>query len=269
MEMFQFDFIRRAFVVATLFSLVAPVLGMYLILRRQALVAETLSHVSLMGVALGFLIGINPTFVTIIVVGGLALLLEYLRNIYKDYSEVSMAILTASGLSAALLINYFNQGNVVSIDQYLFGSIVTVSTEQLILMGIMTVVVVGLAIIFRKPMYTLIFDEDTAKVQGLPVRLMSQAFMVITGIVIAMMMPIVGSLLVSAILIFPAAISLRLSKRMGGVVAIGTVIALIGLYGGLFVSYYYGTPPGATITGIYVIIFVLTLLGSKIVNKTK
>lgn len=267
MEMFQFDFIRRAFIVATLFSLIAPILGTYLTLRRQALVADTLSHVSLVGVALGFLIGTNPTITTMVVVSLLALVLEYLRQLYKDYTEVSMAILNAGGLAVALLINYFDQGSLLNIDQYLFGSIVTVSSQQLLMMTVMTLIILLLAIIFRKPMYTLVFDEETAKVQGLPVRLLSTIFMLLVGITIAMIMPVVGSLLVSAILIFPAAIALRLAKTLTGVTALGTVVALIGMYGGLIISYYYGTPPGATITAIYVLLFLVSLLLGKLLPK--
>lgn len=109
-------------------------------------------------------------------------------------------------------------------------------------------------------MYTLTFDEETAFVQGVPVRLMSNLFTVIVGLVIAMVMPIVGALLVSAILIFPAAISMRLSKSFTGVISIGIGIAMIGMFGGLYLSYTLSTPPGATIVTLYIVIFVLTHL---------
>ncbi len=261
MEIFLFDFMKRAFLASFLISLISPILGLFLILRRQSLVADTLSHVSLVGVALGYLIGFNPTFMTILVVAVMALVLEYLRHIYKDYSEVSMAFLMAGGMAIALILISLNEGGAsISVEQYLFGSIVTISSEQLWLLLILTVLILILYATFKKPMYTLTFDEETAFVQGLPVRLMSNLFTVLVGLVIAMVMPIVGALLVSAILIFPAAISMRLSKSFTGVILIGIGIAMLGMFGGLYLSYTLATPPGATIVTLYIVIFALSPL---------
>jgi zinc transport system permease protein len=221
-------------------------------------------------VALGYLIGVNPTLMTILVVVVMALILEYLRRVYKDYSEVSMAFLMAGGMAIALILISLNEGGATtSVDQYLFGSIVTISSGQLGLLLLLTVTILLLYAIFKKPMYTLTFDEETAFVQGLPVKLMSNLFTVIVGLVIAMVMPIVGALLVSAILIFPAAISMRLSKSFRGVILIGVGIAMIGMFGGLYLSYTLATPPGATIVTLYIVIFILTHLLQRLYGSTK
>ena len=113
-------------------------------------------------------------------------------------------------------------------------------------------------------MYILTFDEETAFTSGLPVQFMSVLSNVLTGITIAMVMPIVGALLVSAILVLPAAISIRLSKSFNGVILIGIIVALFGMFTGLIGSYYLGTPPGATITLIFIIVFGITALIRKV-----
>ncbi len=263
--MFLYGFMQRAFQASLLISLIAPLLGLFLILRRQSLMADTLSHVSLAGVALGLLISINPTWTNIIMVTIIAVLLEYLRMLYRSYSEVSIAILMSSGMALALFLMSLNQGGTtLNINQFLFGSIVTISTEQVWMLYILAVLIIGLYIIFHKAMYVLTFDEDTAFTAGLPIKMMSILFNILTGVTIAIIMPIVGALLVSAILILPAAISMRVSRSFNSTILIGIPIAITGMLSGLVTSYQYGTPPGATITLILVAIFILIIAVKKL-----
>ncbi|WP_033541161.1 metal ABC transporter permease [Planococcus sp. CAU13] len=270
MEMFFHGFMQRAFQATFLISLIAPVLGLFLILRRQSLMADTLSHISLAGVALGLLVGVNPTFTNILVVVLVAVLLEYLRIIYRTYSELSIAILMSVGMALALVLMGLNDnGATLSINQFLFGSIVTISVEQVwVLLGLTSIIAI-LYFFFRKPMYVLTFDEDTAYTAGLPVKAMSILFNVLTGVTIAVIMPIVGALLVSAIIVLPAAISMRLSKSFNGVILIGIGIALIGMMTGLVASYELGTPPGASITLCLILIFAMTTVFKTLLRYMK
>jgi len=268
--MFFYGFMQRAFIASFLISLVAPILGLFLILRRQTLMADTLAHVSLAGVALGFLLGVNPTWTNLLVVIIVALLLEYLRAVYSSYSEISIAMLMSGGMAVALvLMSLTNASQTMSINSFLFGSIVTISSQQVWMLLALTVVIFLLYIIFRKPMYILTFDEETAFTVGLPVKTMSILFNVLTGVTIAVIMPIMGALLVSAILILPAAISMRLSKSFNGVIGIGIFIAVLGMMSGLTGSYQYGTPPGATIVLIFLGIFIFVAIGKSMVKKMK
>lgn len=276
--MFFYGFMQRAFQASFLISLIAPMLGLFLILRRQSLMADTLSHISLAGVALGLLIGVNPTWTNIVVVIIIAVLLEYLRVVYRTYSEISVAILMSAGMAVALvLMSLSDNGATLSINQFLFGSIVTISEQQIGMLSVLTLLIGFLYIVFQKPMYVLTFDEETAYTAGLPIKLMSVLFNVLTGVTIAVIMPIVGALLVSAVIVLPAAISLKLSKSFIGVILIGILIALIGSFSGLIASYELGTPPGASITLVLVILFgfatismhVLSLLSSKRSFKIK
>lgn len=261
MALLSLEFMRRAFLAALFIAGIAPMLGVFLVLRRQSLMADTLSHVSLAGVALGFVLNINPNLTTMMIVVLAAIILEYLRTIYRTYSEISIAILMAGGLALALVLMNLNGGNSsLSVQSYLFGSIVTITTEQLYFLGILFGIIVLLFFFFRRPMYVLTFDEDTAEVDGLPVRLMSMCFNILTGIAIAVMIPIAGALLISAIMVLPAAISMRLGKSFTAVIAMSIVVGLVGMTSGLVGSYYLSTPPGAMITLVFIAIFLVVQL---------
>lgn len=266
MQLLSYEFMRRAFLAALFIAGIAPMLGVFLVIRRQSLMADTLSHVSLAGVALGFFLNLNPTLTTMLVVVLAAILLEYLRTMFRSYSEISIAILMAGGLALALVLMNLSDGNsATSIQSYLFGSIVTITQEQVTFLGILFVVTAILFALFKRPMYVLTFDEDSAFVDGLPIHLMSMLFNVLTGIAIAVMIPIAGALLISAIMVLPAAIGMRVGKSFDVVILISVVIGLIGMLSGLTSSYYLDTPPGATITLVFIALFLVINLVRQIV----
>mgnify|MGYP000003773559 FL=1 len=258
MALLSYEFMRRAFLAAIFIAGIAPMLGVFLVIRRQSLMADTLSHVSLAGVALGFFLNLNPTGTTLLVVVVAAIIMEYLQNMYSSYSEISIAILMAAGLAIALVLMSLAPGNsAVSIQSYLFGSIVTITWQQVIFLGILFVLVGILFLLFKRPMYVLTFDEDIAAVDGLPVRMMSMIFNVVTGVAIAIMIPIAGALLISAIMVLPAAIGMRVGKSFNIVIFVSVLVGFIGMIGGLTGSYYLDTPPGATITLGFILLFLV------------
>lgn len=265
LSLFSYEFMQKAFIASLFIAAIAPLLGVFLVVRRQSLLADTLSHVSLSGIALGLFFNVNPTFTTLLVVVISAILLEYLRRIYTTYSEISIAILMAGGLAFALVLMSLSpntQG--VNIQNYLFGSIVTISWEQVIFLGILCLVFGILFFFGRRLLYVMIFDEDVAFVDGLPVTLMSSIFNVITGVAIAVMIPIAGALLISAIMVLPAAIGMRLGKSFSQVLLLSIFVGLVGMLGGLVTSFQVDTPPGATITLLFIAFFVLVNIIKKI-----
>ncbi|MGT2742333.1 metal ABC transporter permease [Streptococcus plurextorum] len=267
-EILAYDFMQRALLAAVAISLFAPILGIFLILRRQSLMSDTLSHVSLTGVALGVIMGVNPTWTTILVVSVAALVLEYLRTVYRHYMEISTAILMSMGLALSLiLMSKSNARSGVSLEQYLFGSIITISPSQVISLFVIAALVLLLTALFIRPMYVLTFDEDTAFVDGLPVGLMSVLFNLVTGLAISLTIPAAGALLVSTIMVLPAAIAMRLGDNFRSVIGIGVIIGFIGMVSGIFLSYYWETPASATITMIFISLFLLTNVVNALVKE--
>ncbi|MBS4462057.1 metal ABC transporter permease [Aerococcaceae bacterium zg-B36] len=258
MEMFQYEFIQRAFLAGGAISLITPILGLLLILRRQSLLADTLAHISLAGVALGMMLQVSPTYSTLVVVVIASIIIEYLRMVYRDFSEISVALMTATGMAVALVLVSLNTNAAnFRIEQYLFGSIILITDQEVRLLMLLAVLMLVLYIMFRRPLYVLTFDEATAKTAGLPVKMMSIIFSVVTGIAISIMMPIVGSLLVSALIVIPSATAIKISNSFAKTIVIGIFINLVGIFLGLTMSYRFDTPPGASITLCFVIIFII------------
>lgn len=267
MAMFSYGFMMRALEASLCMALLAPMLGVFLVLRRQSLLADTLSHVSLAGVALGMFLGVNPTATTLIIVVLAAIVLEGLRMVYQYYSEVSTAMLMSGSLAVALLLMGLSPNASFKINQYLFGSIITITKPQVILLFVLTILILLVFIFFKRPMYVMTFDEDTAHVDGLPTRLMSLLFNIFTGVTITIMIPIAGALLVSAIMIIPAAAAMKLGRHFNQVIVISMGIGIVGMVSGLVTSYQLNVAPGAMITLLLIAIFLIIMTCQWFVKK--
>ncbi|GGJ08241.1 metal ABC transporter permease [Paenibacillus hunanensis] len=269
MGMFDYEFMQRAFWAGGMIAIIAPLLGVYLVLRRQVLMADTLSHVSLAGVAIGAIAGINPSVGGFLVAVLGALVIERLRQNFRGYGEVSIAVIMTGGLALALVLMSMDSGLNRSFSSYLFGSIVAVSTEQLWIIGAVFVIVLAFWVTMRRPLYNITFDEETAQIGGTHVRWLSQTFSVLTGMTVAAAMPIVGVLLVSALMALPAALSLRFARGFASALIMAVLIGLTGMFGGLTTSYYVNTPPGATVA-LLLLAFLLIGLGiQRILNRMR
>ncbi|MBC8078826.1 MAG: metal ABC transporter permease [Gorillibacterium sp.] len=267
MEMLHYDFMQRAFCAGGIIGLIASVLGVYLMLRRQALMADMLSHVSLAGVAAGAYIKVNPTLTGFVVAIIGAIAVEYVRRTYKTYSEISIAIIMIGGLSTAVVLMSLNKGMSKSFTSYLFGSVVAVSQTELFLMIFVAIIGGLFFFIFRRPLYQITFDEETAKTNGLPVDAISLGFSVLTGMIVAAAMPIVGVLLVSSLIVLPAALSIRIAHSFNAALVLAMIIGVTGVFTGLTASYELGTPPGGTIALVLLSFLVLGIVLKKILSK--
>ncbi|OWA33129.1 zinc ABC transporter permease [Saccharibacillus sp. O16] len=262
--MLAYEFMQRALLAGTLLGLIAPILGVYLMLRRQVLMADTLSHVSLAGVAAGSLLGVNPSIGGFAAAVIAALLIERLRAVYRTYAEVPVALLMTGGLAVAVVLMSLGKSLSQSFSAYLFGSIVAVSSTQLGLIGAAAGIGLLFFSVFRRPLYAITFDEETAGISGVAVRRLSAAFSVLTGMTVAAAMPVVGVLLVSALLVLPAALALRIAGGFVAAMILSVGIGLVGIFGGLTLSYTVNTPPGGTIALLLLAFLILGIMAQKL-----
>jgi zinc transport system permease protein len=263
MEMLHYDFMQRAFCAGGIVAILASVLGVYLMLRRQALMADTLSHVSLAGVAIGATLHLNPSLTGFLVamIGGVAI--EVVRKSFRSYSEMSIAIIMIGGLSTAVVLMSLNQSINKGFTAYLFGSVVAVSTDQLWMMAGVAFLAVVYFFFLRRPLYQITFDEETATTNGLPVEWISLSFSVLTGMIVAVAMPVVGVLLVSSLIILPAALAIRIAPSFSIAILLSAGIGVTGVFSGLAASYKLGTPPGGTIALILLVFLLFGVLLKK------
>ncbi|MEF2964478.1 metal ABC transporter permease [Paenibacillus sp. M1] len=263
MEILSADFFQRALTGGLLIGLTAPLIGIFLVLRRLSMIGDTLAHVTIAGVALGFLINAYPIGVGLIFAVVASFAIEKLRKAYKSYAELSIAVIMAGGVALASLFFTLGMGYNSDVVSYLFGSIYTLDKTDLYVVGAVTVVVVAVISIFFKEMFLLSFEEDAASVSGLPVKLLNLLITVMTALVISTAIKIVGSLLVSALLTIPAACSLIIARSFKTSVIFSVVIAEIAVVAGLVTAGIWNLAPGATIVLLLIAMLILTLLGKK------
>lgn len=254
------SFFQRAMIGGLLIGITAPLMGVFLVLRRLSMIGDTLSHVAIAGVALGFLIGVYPLAagLAFALVGAFAI--EKLRKAYKSYAELSIAVIMSGGVALASLFFTLGKNFNANVTNYLFGSIYTLNTTDLFVVGGVTIIVVGFLFLFSKEMFLLTFDEDAAAVNGLPVKKLNLALTILTALVISAAIKIVGALLVSALLTIPVATSLIIARSFKKAIIISVIVSELAVIGGLLVAGVWNLAPGATIVLLLIVILILTLL---------
>ncbi|GIP58053.1 metal ABC transporter permease [Paenibacillus sp. FSL W8-0186] len=263
MEILTAEFFQRALIGGLLIGITAPLIGIFLVLRRLSMIGDTLAHVTIAGVALGFLIHANPIWVGLAFAVLASFAIEKLRKAYKAYAELSIAIIMSGGVALASL--FFTLGIGYNTD-VLFGSIYTLSREDLYIVGAVTLVVIAVVALFFKEFFLLTFEEDAAAVSGLPVKLFNLLITVLTALVISTAIKIVGALLVSALITIPAACSLLIARSFKSSVIFSVIIAEIAVVIGLVMAGIWNLAPGATIVLLLIGMLIVTLIGKKGLN---
>lgn len=259
LDLLQYNFVLRGFEAGIIVSLIAPLIGIFLVLRRYSLIADTLAHVSLMGIALGLIFGINPVITALVTAVGASLSIEKLRTSKKVYGESALALFLSGSLAFAVVLLSLGNGFNSSLFNYLFGSIVTVSqTDVYIILALAVIVAVVLFGLYKELLY-ISFDEEAARVGGIPTRLINVVLIVLAALTVSLSIPIVGVLLISALIVIPVVTALQLRKSFTKTIIFAEIISLFSVIAGIFVSFYLNLSTGGTIVLIMLAIFVLVL----------
>jgi zinc transport system permease protein len=263
LEIFQYDFMVRAFAAGLIIGLLAPVVGIFLVVKRYSLLADTLSHVSLVGVAAGVLFGFNPIGGALVASTIAAFGMEKLREKRQIFGESVLALFLSGSLAIALILLSLSNGLNVNIFSYLFGSITTVSASDLWIIGIFgAAVIVTVKILFKK-LFLISFDEELAKANGLAVGVLNILLMVLAAIAVALSMRVVGTLLVGALMVIPVLTAIQFGKSFSKTLVLAVLTSLISVIVGLFSSFYLSLPSGAAIVACALVLFGFSLLKEK------
>lgn len=254
LEMLSLSFMQRAFAAGLIVAVVAPAIGVFLVLRRLALYGDALSHVTLAGVAAGLLAGAYPVATGLAFAVAASLGMDWLRQSYRKYSEMAVAVVLAGALALAVILLSLAAGSAGEIMAYLFGSIVTVTaTDVYLIAALGAAVLCGLFALYKELLATT-FDEEYAAVVGLPVRTLNVVFYVLVALTVGVTMRVVGALLVSSLMVVPVGAALQVARSFRGALSLSIGFGIIAVVVGLSLAYTLNLAPGGTVVFTAVLI---------------
>ncbi|WP_044641457.1 metal ABC transporter permease [Risungbinella massiliensis] len=276
-DLTKYEFLQNALLAGVLIGLVAPLIGVYLVVRRLSLIADALSHVGLSGVAAGLLLqkevsalaSLSPIYTGMgfSVVG--ALFVERIRKLYQSYQELAIPILLSTGTGLGVVLISVADGFNVDIAGYLFGNILAVRTEEIQLIAVVAVLVFLFLIFFYKEMFALSFDEEHAVLSGVPRRWINFLFLVLVALVVSAAIRVVGVLLVSALITLPAAASLQIGNSFRQVLGWSVLYAQISVLAGLLAAYYFDFASGGAIVLVSVMILLINVFVKQVRRRVR
>ncbi len=268
----NYEFLQNAFASGIIIGFIAPLLGVFIIVRRLSLIADALSHVTLAGIAgslflsqsIPFFALLNPLYLGIVAAISGSVLIERLRRLYKHYEELAIPIIMSSGIGFSAIFISLANGFSADLFGYLFGSVSAVSRQDLWIVLIIAIIVCLFLGFLYKELFVLSFDEEYAKASGIPAKWIHFIFMIVTALVIAASMRIVGILLVSSLMTLPVAASMRLAKGFKQAIVYSVIFGEAAVIIGLIIAFYMNIAPGGTIVVTSIGILLFVLLAKKI-----
>ncbi|SHH98803.1 zinc transport system permease protein [Sporobacter termitidis DSM 10068] len=261
--MLNYTFMQNAIFVSVFISILCPCIGIFLVLRRYSMIGDTLSHASLAGIAIGLMSGQNPILGAFVFTSICGALIEFLRGYFKKYTDLILTIVLS--LSVGTAITIISSGKLhANADSFMFGSILTVTRFDMIMVAALGVISVLTLIFLYHQMIYIAYDEETAKVAGVKIRLINYIFSILVASAISVSIRIVGVLVLSSMIALPVATALQLGRGFKVTLVFSIVFSVIDIMLGLFISYYLNVAPGGFTALISVAVLVLVLLAKKI-----
>lgn len=265
--MLEFDFMRRALLAGFMLSIMIPLIGVVMVNRKTSMIGDALSHTSLAGVGLGLILGINPVLGAVLICILAAFLIEIIRKKFPHYGDMAVAVIMSTGLGfAAVLSDFAPGGN--TFESYLFGSISSVTKNDLIFIAIIFVLVVYVSIRYYGALLDIAINENLARLAGVNVRYINSLITLLTAITIALACKIVGALLVASLIVLPVATSLMVARSYRSTILLSVILGLIYTLVGITVSYYFDIRPGGSIV-INSVIGMMLMGGINLRRKSK
>lgn len=266
-DFLQYAFMQHAFLAGIMVACLCPVIGLFLVVRRLALIGDGLGHISFAGVAAGWLLGIYPVYTAVLFAVCGSIGIELLRQRQRQAADLYLALVFYTGIALAVIFASMVRTAGNNLLSYLFGSIVTVSAQDVMMIYALGGVILLIIALLYKELLFISFDEDAARVNGLHVAFDNVLLAVLTAVTVSAAMRVVGILLVSALMIVPVAASLQIARSFAGAMVWSVVFAEISAAVGLWASFYFNLAPGGAIVMTAVLIFTLVLVFKKVTHQ--
>ena len=259
MVIISYPFLLRALAGGIFISLCAALLGVSLVLKRYSMIGDGLSHVSFGALSVAVAVGWSPLQFSIPVVVAAAFLLLRIRENAKIKSDAAIAVISASALAFGITVTSLTTGMTTDVNSYMFGSILAMSREDVILAMVLSIVVLCLFVLFYHKVFAVTFDESFARATGVNAGLYDGLLAVLTAVTIVLGMRMMGAMLISSLIIFPALTSMRIWKSFLGVVTASGIMAVVCFCIGMVISYEYSTPAGASVVLVDLAAFLICM----------
>ena len=260
LTMFSFPFMQRALIAGVLVSLCAALLGVSLVLKRYSMIGDGLSHVSFGALAIAVALGITPLWFSIPVVILAAFLLLRVADNPRWNSDAAIAAMSASALAIGILVISRTTGMTTDVDNYMFGSVLAMGRTDVALSVVLCLAVLVLFLLFYHKIFAVTFDENFSRATGLKADRYNTLLAILTALTIVLGMRMMGAMLISSLVIFPALTAMRLFRSFRGVVICAAVASVACFCIGLTVSFAFSTPVGATVVAADLSLFLLSCL---------
>ena len=266
-EMLSYPFMVRALFGGMLVSLCASLLGVSLVLKRYSMIGDGLSHVSFGALSIALAMGWSPLKVSIPVVVLAAFFLLRITENSPIKSDAAIAMISASSLAIGIIVTSLTTGMTTDVSSYMFGSILAMTKEDVVLSAVLCIIVLGLFVLCYNQVFAVTFDENFAKATGVNVGAYNMLISVLTAVTIVLGMRMMGAMLISSLVIFPCLTSMRVFKSFTSVVISSGILSLVCFLLGMMASYQFSTPAGASVVVVNLIAFGLfsmwQVLGKK------
>ena len=254
-EMLSYPFMVRALFGGMLVSLCASLLGVSLVLKRYSMIGDGLSHVSFGALSIALAMGWSPLKVSIPVVVLAAFFLLRITENSRIKSDAAIAMISASSLAIGIIVTSLTTGMTTDVSSYMFGSILAMTKEDVVLSAVLCIIVLGLFVLCYNQVFAVTFDENFAKATGVNVGAYNMLISVLTAVTIVLGMRMMGAMLISSLVIFPCLTSMRVFKSFTSVVISSGILSLICFLLGMMASYQFSTPAGASLVVVNLIAF--------------
>ena len=256
-SMLSYDFMIRAIIVGSLVSLCSTLLGTSLVLKRYSMIGDGLSHVGFAALAIAYALQLAPMSVSIPICVIAAFFLLQLEENSKIKGDAATALLCSGALAVGVMTISLTTGMNTDVCNYMFGSILSISPSDMRLSVILSVVVLFLYIFFYPRIFAVTFDENFAKASGTNTRFYNMVLALLTSITIVLGMRMMGTLLISSLIVFPSITAMRVCKNFLGTIILASILSLFGFFVGMTLSFFYRIPTGASIVVIDIVLFFL------------
>lgn len=265
-ELFSYGFIIRAFIAGSLIALCAALLGVILVLKRYSMIGDGLSHVGFGTMAIAMAFNFAPLAVSIPICVLAAFLLLRVSSSSNIKGDAAIALISSSSLAIGILVTSLTSGLNTDVTSFMFGSILAISKADLIVSVILAVIVIGLFVIFYNKIFLVTFDENFATASGIKANLYNGLIAVLTALTIVIGMRLMGAMMISSLIVFPALSAMRIFRSFFKVIICAVIISLVCFIVGIISSFVWSTPAGASIIVANLIAFVVCMVVGKCVR---